>query len=373
MKKLVAIMLTLAVAVSLTACGGDKAPEAKPDAAATPAADAAAPKEALKACIIVSNLGDKSFNDSADAGMKKAVEDFGIDYKCIEIGLDDSKSVPTLFEAADAGYDIIAFNNLSFGAAQDWLDENAATYPETTFLIYDEYMWENKNDNVVLLKYKQSESDFLAGALAGKMSKSGVVGFVGGMDVPVIADFLVGYIDGVLYANPKAKMTVSYTENWVDAAKGKELGLASINAGADFIHAVAGGSGNGALEAAQSKGIWGIGVDADQYELYKTEKPELAKSIITSSLKDVGTSLYTCIKEISEGTFKAGGDRWFGIEQNACGIAENENYLANVPADVQEYMKQVKADIASGKIKVSSYFSMTEEEYKAKVDAITKK
>lgn len=371
MKKLLALMLTLALTVSLVACGspapGSDGPSKPADSTTGDAA-----KGPLSVCILMSNLGDKSFNDSADVGLKKAVTDFGVEYKCIEFGTDDSKAVPTMFESAEAGYDVIAFNNLASGAAIDWLDTNAASYPDTTFLIYDEYIWENKNDNVLLIKYKQSESDFLAGVLAGKMSKTGVVSFVGGMDVPVISDFLVGYIDGVLYANPEAKMTVSFTENWVDAAKGKELGLAAIASGADVIHAVAGGAGNGALEAAQSKGIWGIGVDADQYELYKTDKPELAKSIISSSLKDVGGSLYVCIKEMIDGTFKSGGDRWFGIEENACGIAENENYLANTPKDVQEFIAQAKADIASGKIKVSSYFEMTPEQYKAKVDAIKK-
>lgn len=371
MKKLIALMLTLSMALSLSACGTPAdAPASTPDAGGS---SMTAPSgDPLKIAVLVSNLGDKSFNDSADVGLKKAAADFGAEYKCIEFGTDDSKAVPTMLETAEAGYDVICFNNLSFGAAADWLDTNAASYPDTTFLIYDEYIWENTNDNVLLIKYRQAESDFLAGVLAGKMSKTGVVGFVGGMNVPVISDFLVGYIDGVLYANPDAKMTVSYTENWTDAAKGKELGLASIAAGADFIHAVAGGAGNGALEAAQEKGVWGIGVDADQYELYKSQKPDLAKSIITSSLKDVGGSLYACIKEMTEGTFKAGGDRWFGIEENACGIAENENYLANVPKDVQEFVQQAKEDVASGKVKVSSFFEMTEDEYKAKVDAIKK-
>lgn len=369
MKKLIAIALTLVMGVSLVACG-TKPADSVADSTASDVANGGDKK--LTAAIIVSNLGDKSFNDSADAGMKKAVADFGIDYKCLEIGLDDSKAAPTLTDAAEEGYDIIAFNNLAFGVAADWLDENAATYPDTTFIMYDDYDWENTHDNVIMLKYKQSESDFLAGVVAGSMSETGVVSFVGGMDNLVIGDFLVGYIDGVLYANPDAKMTISYTENWTDAAKGKELGLAAINAGADFIHAVAGGAGNGALEAAQSKGIWGIGVDADQYELFKAEKPELAASIITSSLKDVGASLYTCVKEIVDGTLVKGGERWFGMEENAAGIAENENYLKNVPQEVQDKVEEAKAKISSGEIKVSSRFEMTDEEYAAKIKAIKK-
>lgn len=360
MKKLLALVLSLAMCVSFVACGEES----------TAANDNG--EKTLKVAAIVSNLGDKSFNDSANTGLSKAAEDFGLEYKCIEFGTDDSKAVPTLTETVEEGYDVIAFTNLAFGAATDWLDEYAESYPDTTFLIYDEYVWENTHDNVKLLKYRQSESDFLSGVIAGTMTESNVVGFVGGMDTPVIADFLVGFIDGVKYANPDAVVKTAYTESWSDAAKGKELALAQINEGADFIHAVAGASGNGALEAAQEKGVWGIGVDADQYELFKEAQPDLAKSIITSSLKDVGASLYTCVEEILNGTFEGNGDRWFGMEDGAIGIAENENYKANVPQEVQDAVEEAKTKIASGEIKVSSYFDMTAEEYAAKVDNAAK-
>lgn len=362
MKKLMALVLALALSVSLVACGAKD----------TPAPQSGEATKDFRVYLLVSNFGDKSFNDSANVGLKKAEAELGIKYTGHEFGTDESKAMAYVQEAAEDGYDVIAFNNIGFGIATKWVTENAAKYPDTTFLVYDEYDYKAQAPNVQMILFNQSHSDFLAGALAAKMSKTGTIGFVGGMDQPVIADFLVGYIAGAQYVNPNIKMTISYTENWIDATKGKELGLASIAAGADFVHAVAGGSGNGALEAAQEKGVYGIGVDADQYELYKTDKPELAKSIVTSSLKDVGAALYDCVKQIKEGTFKAGGETWYGMEKAAAGIAKNENYLALVPKDVQEYITELETKIASGEVKVPTYFGMSDADYQKMKDSVKK-
>ena len=368
MKKLLALVLALALTFSLVACGK------KDDSSSqAPVSGGDAAKEPLRVHLIVSNLGDKSFNDSAYNGLKKAETDLGIKLSYVEFGTDNSKAEPTMLEAAEEGYDVVIFNNLGFGMAAEWLTNNAATYPDTTFLMYDEVSYEPTSPNVQCLVYKANESDFLAGALAAKMSKSGVISFVGGMDNPVIADFLVGYIQGAQYANPDVKMTIAYTENWTDAPKGKELGLAAINSGADVIHAVAGGAGNGALEAAQSKGALGIGVDSDQYELFKAEKPELAASIVTSSLKNVGESLYATIKTIQDGTFVGGGKTWFGMPEGCAGIAENENYLKLVDAETQKFIEDTKAKMISGEIKVDSYYGMAEDAFKALKAGVEKK
>ncbi|MEG1782468.1 MAG: BMP family ABC transporter substrate-binding protein, partial [Oscillospiraceae bacterium] len=147
----------------------------------------------------------------------------------------------------------------------------------------------------------------------------------------------------------------------------------AINAGADVIHAVAGSAGNGALEAAQSKKLLGIGVDSDQYELFKTDKPELAASIVTSSLKNVGQSLYMTIDAIQKGTFVGGSRTWFGMPEGCAGIAENENYKKLVDADTQAYIEDVKAKMAAGEIKVDSFFDMKDEDYKALKASVEKK
>lgn len=358
MKKLLALVLAGVMALSLVACGGDD----------SQAQDGGESK--MKVQLIVSNLGDKSFNDSADLGLKKAQADLGIEYKCVEYGTDNSKATPTIQDAVDDGYNVIVFNNLGYGMATDWLAENAKSYPDVTFLVYDEPSVTLPDTNVQFLCYKANESDFIAGALAAKLSESGVIGFVGGMETPVIQDFLVGYIEGAKYVNPDIKVNISYVGNYADAPKGKELGLTAINAGADVIHAVAGTSGNGALAAAQEMGKLGIGVDSDQYELFKDAQPELAKTIVTSSLKNVGESLYQVLTAMDNGTYEWKEQLWFGASEGCTGIAENENYTALVSEDIRAAIDDIKAKLDDGTIVVSSAYGMSTDEINELVNSV---
>ena len=347
MKKLLALVLAGVMAFSLVACGGG-----------SEGGEAEGGDEKLNVILVCSQLGDKSFNDSADAGLKEMKEKGEINYKVLEFGNDNSKVNITLEEVAPE-YDVVICNNLGYGMATAWLRENAETYADTTFLIYDEPtdLVEN-TPNVQMIGYKANESDFLAGALAALVSETGVIGFVGGMESPVIHDFLVGYVEGAKYVNPEIKVNVSYIGSYTDAAKGKDLGKTAIDAGADVLHAVAGSAGNGYLEAAMEAGKLGIGVDSDQYEVFKTEKPDLAKSIVTSSLKNVGLSLQVILREMIDGSYEWSQIRWFGIPENCAGIAENENYLALVSADDQAALEDIKAKVADGTIKVSTAYGM---------------
>jgi basic membrane protein A len=357
MKKLLALVLAGVMALSMVACGGGEA-EGTTDEGA----------ELLKVNLIVQNLGDKSFNDSADSGMKRLVAEGKIDYTCTEYGNDNSKVVITMEEAAE-DYDVVICNNLGFGMATDWLRDNAANYPETTFIIYDEPSVSLPDQNVQFLCYKANESDYVAGALAALVSETGVIGFVGGMESPVIHDFLVGYILGAQYVNPDIKVCVSYVGNYQDAAKAKDLGVQDINNGADVLHQVAGSAGNGYLEAAFEAGKYGLGVDADQYEAFKEAKPDLAKSIITSSLKDVGESLYVVVGSMVDGTYAWAEQIWFGMPEGCAGIAENENYLALVSAEDRATIDDIKAKMADGTIVVPTAYGMTADEINALVES----
>ena len=346
MKKLLALVLAGVMAFSLVACGGgDEGGEGEGE-------------ELLSVNLVCTNLGDKSFNDSADAGLKRLEAEGLIEYRVTEYGTDNSKVNITLEEAA-ADYDVVICNNLGYGMATAWLRENAETYPDTMFLIYDEPVDLVENiQNVQMIAYKANESDFLAGALAALVSETGVIGFVGGMEAPVIHDFLVGYIEGAQYVNPDIKVDVSYIGSYTDAAKGKDLGVVALGKGADVLHAVAGSAGNGYLEAAQEAGKLGIGVDSDQYEVFKADKPELAASIVTSSLKDVGASLETIIKAKIDGTYVWEQCMWFGMAENCAGIAENENYLKLVSAEDQAEFNAIKEKLANGEITVSTAYGM---------------
>ena len=354
MKKLLALVLAGVMAFSLVACGGgSEGGEGE-----------AAGDEKLNVILVCSQLGDKSFNDSADAGLKELANEGLINYKALEFGNDNSKVNITLEEVAPE-YDVVICNNLGYGMATAWLRENAETYADTMFLIYDEPtdLVENM-PNVQMIGYKANESDFLAGALAALISETGVIGFVGGMESPVIHDFLVGYVEGARYVNPDIKVNVAYIGSYTDAAKGKDLGKTAIDAGADVLHQVAGSAGNGYLEAAMEAGKWGIGVDSDQYEVFKTEKPDLANSIVTSSLKNVGLSLQVLLREMIDGTYEWSQIRWFGIPEGCAGIAENENYLAKVSEEDRATLNDIKEKVASGEIKVSTAYGMDAETLK---------
>lgn len=357
MKKLLALVLAGVMALSLVACGGDEETDGDKGG------------DKLKVQLIVTNLGDKSFNDSANEGLLKAEKELGIEYKCVEFGMDYSKTEITMQEAAEDGYDVVISQNLGFGKATAWLKENAANYPETTFIVYDEPVEVNEHENVQFLCYKANESDFIAGALAAKLSTTGTIGFVGGMEAPVIHDFLVGYIQGAQYVNPDIKVNVSYVQNYTDPTKGKELGNAAITAGADVIHAVAGGAGNGALEAAMEKGKLGIGVDSDQYEFFKDNKAELANSIVTSSIKNVGQSIYMVLEDMINGEYVWRPQLWFGMPEGCCGIAENENYQKLVSEEIRGEIDEIKEKLVAGEIEVKSAYGMSAEEINALVES----
>ena len=353
MKKLLALVLAGVMAFSLVACGGGET-----------GGEATDGEEKLDVILVCSQLGDKSFNDSADTGLKELAAEGLINYKALEFGNDNSKVNITLEEVAPE-YDIVICNNLGYGMATAWLRENAATYADTMFFIYDEPVdMVLDTPNVQMIGYKANESDFLAGALAAMISETGVIGFVGGMESPVIHDFLVGYVEGARYVNPEIEVNVSYIGSYTDAAKGKDLGKTAIDAGADVLHQVAGSAGNGYLEAAMEAGKYGIGVDSDQYEVFKTEKPDLANSIVTSSLKNVGLSLQVLIREVIDGTYEWSQIRWFGIPEGCAGIAENENYLKLVSAEDQAELQAIKEKVANGEITVSTAYGMDAETLK---------
>ncbi len=363
MKKLLALLLSGCLALSLVACGGGDS-ESQSDAGADG-------DGALKVLLVASQLGDKSFNDSANEGLEKAAADYGIDYSFREIGSEAEKVAPSLTDFSEEGYDIMVFNNLGFGSAAAWLESNAANYPDTLYLVYDEVDPDNVTTvdddldvkNVQYLKYRASQSDFIAGYLAAKLSESGSIGFVGGQEAPVIYDFLAGYVQGAQYANPNVKINVSYVGGYTDAAKGKDLGLTQIRGGADVIHAVAGSAGNGAIEAASEQGVLAIGVDSDQYTVFKEEGNPLADVVVTSSLKNVGESLYTVIGEVVDGTFEKTAERWFGAEEGCTGIAKTEKYDELVSEELRTEVEGIEAGLADGSIECKSYFDMSEDEW----------
>lgn len=324
-------------------------------------AEEAATTEAksLKVIHLVNGvLGDKSFFDSAERGIKKASEEFGFEYKTIEMGTD-----PTVWEsgladaAANEDYDIMIMGTYQMIG---YLEAIAGKYPDKYFMIYDSAATPanctNACANVYSITYKQNEGSYVAGVYAGLMTKTGIVGVVGAQDIPVINDFIVGYTQGVKSVNADYQVLLNYAGGWNDPAKGKEQALAMYQQGADYVFQVAGATGDGIFQAAQETGNYAIGVDSDQATIIMDTNPDLAAVIATSMMKNVDNSLYRALKMHLEGTLPYGTSEALGITEGGVGLAKNEVYDSLTPQEVKDQITQVEADVASGKITVDTAF-----------------
>lgn len=350
MKNKLFVVLGLLVILSmfLTACGS-----------AAPATEAAAtgPKEIKVVNLINGVLGDKSFFDSANRGMEKVMADFpNVKVKTIEAGIDPAKWQAALEDAAaNEDYDVLITGTFQMS---EFLQIVAPKYPDKKFIIYDVSVDYTKCDckNVYSVTYKQNEGSYLAGYYAGLMSKTGTIGTVGGQDIPVINDFIVGYKQGAVAAGLSAdKVIVQYAGGWNDPAKGKEIALAMYQQGADIVFQVAGGTGVGVFQAAQETSNFAIGVDSDQATIIQATNPDQAKFIITSMMKNVDNSLYRAMKMYLDGTLKFGAAEALGVGEGGVGLAKNSIYDAS-PADVKAKVEQAEKDLLAGKIVVDTVF-----------------
>lgn len=310
------------------------------------------------AFLINGNLGDKSFFDSAKVGLDEAVAEMAVDVKIVEGSADETKWQPALVDLCDQEYDVIIVGTWQM---VDYVKQAATDYPDTKFIIFDTEVADASN--VYSITYKQNEGSYLAGYLAAKLSQTGVIGAVGGMNIPVINDFFVGYIEGAVAANPEIKVALSYIDSFVDSAKGKELALAQFNNNdADVIFQVAGTAGMGVLEAAAEAGLIGLGVDSDQAALLaEAGKDDIAAVIPTSVIKNVGASLKLALEQAIAGTLPYGTTGNLGMLEGTVGIAKNSFYEAAVSADLRAELDAIEADVVAGKIAVSSAFGMTED------------
>jgi basic membrane protein A len=232
--------------------------------------------------------------------------------------------------------------------------------------------------NAYSQSYKDNESSFLAGVTAAKFTTGGygntndkkIIGFIAGVEIPIINDFLVGFIEGAKYADPEVKVLISYIGSFHDSAKGKEMALAQYQQGADVIFQVAGGSGLGVLNAAQESGKYAIGVDIDQYNLYKTSNPAMANQIITSAVKKVDVAVAAAIKRAVNNELPWGTHEFLGIAEGANGIAKNENYEKCVSQEARDFIDVTEKKVLSGEIKIKSAYGMPQEELNSLRDSV---
>ncbi|WP_343185161.1 BMP family ABC transporter substrate-binding protein [Anoxynatronum sibiricum] len=372
-------MLLLVLALALSGCGSpEPAAPAAPAEPAEPGAPAEPSEDALKVVLLLNGtLGDRSFFDSAHAGVQMIEQQFGAEVRTIEMSYDQTRWEPTLWEVSEQDWDIIILGTWQM---TEYLEEIAQEFPDNRYIIFDTSVDYSVGDlsNVYSILYKQNEGSFLAGALAAKVTTSDMelsndrklIGFLGGMDIPVINDFLVGYIEGALYVDEDVSVYVSYIGSFDDSASGKENALAQYNAGVDIGFNVAGQAGLGQLDAAQEVNRYAIGVDSDQAMVFAESDPDKAELVLTSMMKRVDNSLVRAAEMHIAGTLPYGEAEALGLVEEAVGLANNDFFERNVPAEIRAELEELAEMIINGDITVSSAIGMSTDELNQIRDAV---
>ncbi|MEK3941588.1 BMP family ABC transporter substrate-binding protein [Paenibacillus odorifer] len=377
MNKKVLSLLLLMVMVLVTACGNNTSnngSSANTGSNAAEGGETGAGDKLKVVLLIPGTLGDKSFFDSANNGLQKVKDELGAVTKVVEMGVDKTKWEPTFNDIASEDWDVI----ISGGSEiTEMFNATAELYPDKKFINYDTDI-DEAPDNMYNMSYATNEVSFLAGAVAALATQSdmpnatpeNVIGFVGGMDIPGINAFLVGYIQGAQYVDPDVKVAVSYAGDFVNPAKGKELSLIQYNSGVDVIFNVAGGTGLGIFDAAKEKKKYAIGVDSDQAMLINDTDSEKANLIVTSSIKKIDTAILGAVKRLQEGTLEMGKRDVLSFVDDGVGIAENDIYKNVFPADLQAKVEEVKQKLINKEIKVDNAMGMETAEVEAIRNAV---
>lgn len=382
MKKFLAVLLTMSMtAAMLAGCGGSKEESvtdtetSKTEETGGDTASAELPKIA---CLLNGNLGDKSFFDSANEGMKLIHDELGCETNVIEMGFDNTVWETTLYEVSDQDWDIIIVGTYQM---QEVLEKVALEYPDKKYIIFDSSVSYDKADysNVYSISFKQNEASYLAGALAAMIAADDslplsngkkMISVVAAMDIPVLNDFILGYIQGATDTEPDAKVAISYIGDFNDTAKAKDLAKAQFNLGSSVAFNVAAQAGLGMIEAAGESQKYAIGVDADQAMALADSQPEQSKVIVTSVMKNIDQVLLLSVKRHIAGELPYGTVEALGMEENAVGLAINDIYDGIATDDMKAKVEELQGKIQSGEIKVNSAFTMTDDEIKAVKDSV---
>lgn len=342
-----AVTALTAASLALAACGSADDSESTSGGASSGAGGGKALKVGM--AYDVGGRGDQSFNDSAAAGLDKAKADLGVDVKESTATANEPESAreERLSQLIDAGYTTIVAVGYAYAPA---VKKVAADNPEAKIALVDST--DAKGPNIQDIVFSEQEGSYLAGVVAAKMSKTGNVGFVGGVQTDLIKKFEAGYLAGAKATNPNIKTQVKYLSQppvmtgFSDPAAGKTAAEGMLSAGADVIYHASGGSGSGVFTAVKAKNAMAIGVDSDQA---KTAQADVRDVIITSVVKRVDVGVFDFIKQVKDGSFKS-GEAVFDLKSNGVELATTGGKIDALKGDLDK----VKADIVSGKIVVPS-------------------
>jgi basic membrane protein A and related proteins len=311
---------------------------------------AAAPALAQEfAPAVVFDMGgkfDKSFNEAAYVGAERFRKETGIAYRDFEV-TNEAQREQALRTMARRGAHVVV--GIGFAQASS-VEKVAKEFPKVKFAIIDGVV---DLPNVQSIVFKEHEGSFLVGMAAAMASKSGKVGFVGGMDIPLIRKFALGYEEGARHVNARIEvlqnMTGTTPAAWNDPTRGGELARSQFDRGADVVYAAAGATGLGVLQAAKDKGRLAIGVDSNQNHL----QPGV---VLTSMIKRVDLAVYESFKTAKDGTWKS-GRRVLGVAEGGVGYVLDENNRALITPEMERRLEQARADIVAGRIKVTDYMA----------------
>ena len=306
--------------------------------------------DTLKSALVtdVGGVNDRSFNQSAWEGLQRVEKDLGFTVGYLESKQEDNYK-PNLETLNDQDNNLIWGIGFMMGGA---VEEAAKANPDKKYACVD-FGYENAPENLLGVLFKEEEPGYLAGYIAGKMSKTNKVGFVGGIPVPAVVRYQFGFMAGAKKANPNIEVVVQYANSFVDVALGKSIATQMYQDNCDIVFPAAGAVGIGCIDAAKELNKWIIGVDVDQNYL----APD---NVITSAMKNVNEAVYLVCKSVKDGTFK-GGNNVYSLKDGAVGIAPTSD--KHVPKEILDEVKQIEKDIIDGKIKVPT----SEEEYNALV------
>lgn len=293
----------------------------------------------------VAGVNDQSFNQSAWEGLQRAKKELGIEVKYLE-SKQDSDYATNIETLVDEDVDLILGVGMKLA---DAIKEGSELYPDQNFVLVDE---EIDASNVKNILFKAEESAYLAGLIAGKTTKTNNVGFIGGMELPVIDTFKYGYMAGVKAANPDAKVQAQYANSFTDQAKGKAIANQMYTNGADIVFTCGGDVGTGAIEAAKENNKYAIGVDRDQSDL-------APQNVLTSAIKRVDAGVFETVKSYVNGTFEGGTTTTYGLEENAVGVPDTTKNL--VSQDILDLVEETITKLKNKEITVPK----NEEEYNA--------
>lgn len=366
-KTALALLLATAMIVGLVAgCSGGgsaatAAPSATPEATPTPTAK---PYKVLY--LVNGNLGDKGFYDSAASGIYRLRDELGMEVKIVEMGRDETSYEGYYLDASEQDWDLIVSGTWS---VKELAQNIAAQYPDKNYLFFDGEVDYTvvKDHNMMGISYKSNETGYMAGCLAALMLDSGaekidpakrILGFVGSMDTPNINDFLVGYIEGIKYVDPSIKLLTSYVGSFEDVPKCLEMTTQLYNQGAQVVYAPTSQSMLGAVTASSNEDKYLIACDTDIWAQMVDSDANAVRNVLSSSLKNVGDSIFTSVSGLIDGSKNCGENYVLGLSSGAVGLADNDNFEKLVPEKVRTQLTEIAKKVSDGEITVGTAFGM---------------